>query len=96
MTQTSEVHPLTLRFLRALKSCIRQMLRRDPEALTALWDSDGVLLRPGRPAIAEKSALREFVEQGLLRSPSARISIRQSERRTRRNWFQSGRSLSGS
>jgi uncharacterized protein (TIGR02246 family) len=48
-------------------------LARDAEALTALWDSDGVLLQPGQPAIAGKSAFREFAEQSLRRSPSARV-----------------------
>jgi uncharacterized protein (TIGR02246 family) len=48
-------------------------LARDAEALTVLWDSDGVLLQPGQPAIEGKSAFRKFVEQSFRKSPSAKI-----------------------
>jgi len=48
-------------------------LARDAEALTALWDADGVLLQPGQPAIEGKSAFREFVEQSFRKAPSAKV-----------------------
>lgn len=48
-------------------------LARDVEALTALWDADGVLLQPGQPAVAGKSAFREFIKQSFAKSPSGKV-----------------------
>ena len=52
---------------------ISATLARDVEALTALWDDDGVLLQPGTPAIIGKSAFRDFLKQNYAKSPSAKI-----------------------
>ena len=52
---------------------ITATLARDVEALTALWDDDAVLLQPGAPAIAGKSAFRDFVKQSYAKSPSAKV-----------------------
>lgn len=48
-------------------------LAGDVEALTALWDPNGVLLQPGQPAIAGKSAFREFIKQSFAKSPSDKV-----------------------
>jgi uncharacterized protein (TIGR02246 family) len=48
-------------------------LARDVETLTALWDADAVLLQPGQPAIAGKSAFREFIKQSFAKSPSGKV-----------------------
>jgi uncharacterized protein (TIGR02246 family) len=48
-------------------------LARDVEALTALWDADGVLLQPGQPAVVGKSAFREFAKQSFAKSPSGKL-----------------------
>ena len=48
-------------------------LARDVEALTALWDADAVLLQPGQPAVAGKSAFREFIKQSFAKSPSGKV-----------------------
>src|SRR5262252_2100727 len=52
---------------------ISATLARDLEALTALWDEDGVLLQPGAPAISGKSAFRNFFKQSFAKSPSAKV-----------------------
>ena len=52
---------------------ISATVTRDVEALTALWDDDGVLLQPGAPAIAGKSAFRDFLKQSFAKSPSAKV-----------------------
>lgn len=52
---------------------ISATLARDVEALTALWDDDGVLLQPGVPAVVGKSAFRDFVKQTYAKSPSAKV-----------------------
>jgi uncharacterized protein (TIGR02246 family) len=48
-------------------------LARDVEALTALWDDDGVLLQPGQPAVIGRTAFREFVKQNLAKTPAAKV-----------------------
>lgn len=52
---------------------IAATLARDVEGLTALWDEDAVLLQPGAPAIAGKTAFRDFVKQSYAKSPSAKV-----------------------
>ncbi len=48
-------------------------LARDVDALTALWDADGVLLQPGAPPVAGKEAFREFIRQSFAKSPSGKV-----------------------
>jgi len=48
-------------------------LTRDLDALTALWDEDGVLLQPGEPPVTGKTAFREFLKQNLAKSSSTKI-----------------------
>ena len=55
------------------KDDITATIARDAEALTALWDDDGVLLQPGIPAIVGKSAFRDFIKQALAKSPSVKV-----------------------
>src|SRR5215468_9705793 len=55
------------------KDDVTATIARDAEALTALWDDDGVLLQPGIPPIVGKSAFRDFMKQVLAKSPSVKI-----------------------
>lgn len=48
-------------------------LTGDLEALTALWDDEGVLLQPGHSPIVGKTALREFLKQTLAQSASTKV-----------------------
>jgi uncharacterized protein (TIGR02246 family) len=48
-------------------------LRGDAEALTALWDQDGVLLQLGYSPVIGKTALREFLNQNLAKSTSPKV-----------------------
>jgi uncharacterized protein (TIGR02246 family) len=48
-------------------------LTRDLDALTALWDQDGVLLQPGQPPIIGKTAFREFLKQTFAQSASSKV-----------------------
>lgn len=48
-------------------------LARDAEALTALWDADGVLLQPGVPAIMGKAAFYTFIQQSFAKSPTGKV-----------------------
>ena len=48
-------------------------LTRDPDALTALWDDDGVLLQPGQSPVIGKMAFREFLRQSLAKYPSTKV-----------------------
>ena len=52
---------------------IAATLTRDSEALTALWDDDGVLLQPGQPAIVGRAAFRAFLKRSFEKSPSAKV-----------------------
>jgi uncharacterized protein (TIGR02246 family) len=52
---------------------IAATLTRDLEALTALWDDDGVLLQPGQCPIIGKTAFREFLKQTLAQFASAKV-----------------------
>jgi len=75
MSQTSGPSPHTIPagIEKLHEADVAATLARDGEALTALWDSDGVLLQPGQPAIEGKTAFREFVEQSSRKSPSAKV-----------------------
>src|ERR1700745_1545548 len=55
------------------KDDITATIARDAEALTALWDDNGVLLQPGIPPIVGKSAFHDFMKQGLVRWPSVKV-----------------------
>jgi len=55
------------------KDDIAATLARDAEALTALWDDDGVLLQPGIPPIIGKAAFRDFMKQAIAKSPSVKV-----------------------
>jgi ketosteroid isomerase-like protein len=48
-------------------------LARDVDALTALWDDDGVLLQPGRSPVIGKTAFAEFLKQNLAESASLKV-----------------------
>jgi ketosteroid isomerase-like protein len=48
-------------------------LMRDVDALTALWDDDGVLLQPGQSPVIGKTAFVEFLKQNLARSASLKV-----------------------
>jgi uncharacterized protein (TIGR02246 family) len=52
---------------------ITATLARDADALSALWDDDAVLLQPGAPPIAGKPAIRDFMKQAFLNSPSVKV-----------------------
>ena len=52
---------------------INATIARDAEALTALWDDDGVLLQPGTPPVIGKSAFHDFMKQAILKSPAIKI-----------------------
>jgi uncharacterized protein (TIGR02246 family) len=52
---------------------ITATVARDPDALTALWDDDAVLLQPGIPPIIGKAAFREFIKQALAKSRSVKV-----------------------
>jgi len=52
---------------------ITATLARDADALTALWDDDGVLLQPGIPPIIGKAAFHDFMKQALAKSPSVKV-----------------------
>ena len=75
MSQTSGPSPHTIPagIEKLHEADVAATLARDGEALTALWDSDGVLLQPGQPAIEGKTAFREFVEQSSRKSPFAKV-----------------------
>jgi len=55
------------------KDDITATIARDAEALTALWDDDGVLLQPGIPPIVGKPAFHDFIKQALAKWPSVKI-----------------------
>ena len=52
---------------------IAATLARDADALTALWDDDGVLLQPGTPPIVGKAAFHDFAKQAFAKSPSVKV-----------------------
>lgn len=52
---------------------IAATIGRDADALTALWDEDGVLLQPGTPPIIGKAAFHDFMMQALAKSPSVKV-----------------------
>lgn len=52
---------------------ITATVARDPNALTALFDDDAVLLQPGIPPIIGKAAIKDFMQQALAKSPSVKI-----------------------
>jgi len=52
---------------------IAATLARDADALTALWDAYGVLLQPGAPPIAGKSAFQDFIKQSFAKSPNGKV-----------------------
>jgi uncharacterized protein (TIGR02246 family) len=55
------------------KDDITATIARDADALTALWDDDGVLLQPGTPPIVGKEAFRDFMKQALAKSPDVKV-----------------------
>ena len=55
------------------KDDITATIARDVDALTALWDGDGVLLQPGTPPIVGKPAFHDFMKQALANSPSVKV-----------------------
>jgi uncharacterized protein (TIGR02246 family) len=48
-------------------------LMRDVDALTALWDDDGVLLQPGQSPVIGKTAFVEFLKQNFATSASLKV-----------------------
>jgi len=55
------------------KDDITATIARDADALTALWDDDGVLLQPGTPPIVGKAAFHDFMKEALAKSPSVKV-----------------------
>ena len=52
---------------------IAATIARDPDALTALWDDDAVLLQPGTPPVIGKSAFHDFMKQAILKLPTVKL-----------------------
>jgi uncharacterized protein (TIGR02246 family) len=55
------------------KDDVAATIARDVDALTALWDEDGVLLQLGTPPITGKTAFHDFMKQALANSPSVKV-----------------------
>lgn len=76
MSQTpsqSQHHGIPTGIEKLHQADVAATLARDVEGLTALWDSDGVLLQPGQPAIEGQAAFRNFVEQSFVKHPSTQV-----------------------
>src|SRR5215472_1239383 len=69
--QTSGTIPAGIEKLH--KDDVAATIARDVDALTALWDEDGVLLQPGTPPITGKAAFHDFMKQALANSPSVKV-----------------------
>ncbi len=48
-------------------------LRSDVDALTELWDDNGVLLQPGHTPVIGRSAFVEFLRRNLEQSASLKV-----------------------
>jgi uncharacterized protein (TIGR02246 family) len=55
------------------KDDVAATLMRDPDALAALFDEDGVLLQPGYSPVIGKEEFTEFIKQNLAKSASTKV-----------------------